>query len=81
MRAHHTLFVAALSLGLLAGPALAEISAEDAIRIAQENGVASVTEVDRDDGKWEVEGRDADGREIEVDVDATSGAVLKVERD
>lgn len=81
MRIPTTLFAGALSLGLLAGTAHAEISAEEAIRIAQENGVVTVTEVDRDTNKWEIEGRDADGREIEVDIDATSGAVLKVERD
>lgn len=81
MRAPLILFAAALSLGLMAGPAFADITAEDAIRIARENGVATVTEVDRDGGKWEIEGRDAEGREIEVDIDATSGAVLKVERD
>jgi uncharacterized membrane protein YkoI len=40
-----------------------------------------VEEVDRDDGKWEVEGKDASGREIEVDIDARSGKVVKVERD
>lgn len=81
MRATHTLFAAALSVGLMTGPALADITAEDAIRIARDNGVATVMEVDRDDGKWEIEGRDGDGREIEVDIDATSGAVLKIERD
>ncbi|TCT08348.1 YpeB-like protein with putative protease inhibitory function [Tepidamorphus gemmatus] len=68
-------------LGLLAGTAHADILAEEAIRIARENGVVTVTDVDRDMSKWEVEGRAADGREIEVDIDATSGAVLKVERD
>lgn len=81
MRTPLTLFAATLSLGLLAGPALADITAEDAIRIARDNGVATVTEVDREDGKWEIEGHDGEGREIEVDIDATSGAVIKIERD
>jgi uncharacterized membrane protein YkoI len=68
---------------LAATPALAQtISIEEAIAIAREAGVVTVEEVDLDDGReWEVEGRDAQGREIEVDIDARTGAVIKVERD
>lgn len=67
------------------GPALAQttgpITAEQAIEIAKQQGIVTVDEVDRDNGKWEVEGKDASGREIEVDIDASSGKVIKIERD
>lgn len=81
MRSPAILAAAALALGLAASPAQADIIAEDAIRIARENGVATVTELDREDGNWEVEGRDADGRRIEVYIDIATGNVIKVERD
>ncbi|WP_371347375.1 PepSY domain-containing protein [Ancylobacter sp. IITR112] len=67
---------------LVAAPALAQTPTtgiEDALRIARDNGVASVTKIELDDGKWEVEGRNADQREIEIDIDRTSGKVLKTE--
>jgi len=73
----------------LGGPALADradrcrgpVTAERAIQIAREAGVATVREVECDDGVWEVDGRDAAGREIEVEIDPQSGRVLKVDRD
>ncbi|CAH0236127.1 PepSY domain-containing protein [Roseomonas sp. CECT 9278] len=80
-----TALVAALPL--VTPPARADdgcrgrISAEDAIRIARAAGLVRVTDVDCDDGKWEVEGRDARGREIEVDVSAHDGRILDVDRD
>ena len=32
------------------------------------------------DGKWEIEGRDPRGKTINMDVDAMTGAVMKVDR-
>jgi uncharacterized membrane protein YkoI len=79
---------APLALALLATPVTANdglcrtgISAEEAIRIARDAGVARVQDVDCDDGTWEVEGRDAQGRDIEVDVHAGDGRVLDIDRD
>jgi uncharacterized membrane protein YkoI len=57
------------------------ITAEEAIRIARTAGLVQVREVDCEDGKWEIEGRDARGREIEVDVSARDGRILDVDRD
>jgi uncharacterized membrane protein YkoI len=83
------LAAAAFATLLLAGSAwaqtppavqVASISAEQAISIARQHGLVTVEEVDRDGGKWEVEGRDADGREIEVDIDMRTGHVLDVDR-
>jgi uncharacterized membrane protein YkoI len=51
------------------------------VRIARTTGLVRVEEVDCDDSKWEVEGRDARGREIEVEVSARTGRILDVDRD
>jgi uncharacterized membrane protein YkoI len=51
-----------------------------ATEIGRQAGVAQVREVECDDGKWEVEGRDAEGRAIEVEIDPRDGRVLKTER-
>jgi uncharacterized membrane protein YkoI len=65
----------------LSTPALAEITIEEVIAIARDNGMETFREVERDDGRWEVEGRDADGRELEIYIHAETGEVLGVERD
>lgn len=53
-----------------------------AIEIAKANGVAHVREVDLEkNDEWKVEGHDAQGREIEVELSAHDGKVRKVERD
>lgn len=57
------------------------IQAEEAIRIARTAGVVRVQEVECDDGKWEVEGRDARGRKIEVEISARDGRILDIDRD
>ncbi len=55
------------------------ISHERAVEIARGEGVAIVREVDLRDGNWKVEGRTQSGREIEVEIDANSGEVVKRE--
>lgn len=60
-----------------AGP----VTAERAIEIARGVGMARVQEVECDDGKWEVEGWHADGREMDVDVSARDGRILDVDYD
>ena len=79
--------ITVLSLALLVAPALADsaacrgaITAEDAIRIAREAGIAWVAKVECDDGRWEIEGRDAADRRIEVKVNPVDGRVVQVER-
>src|SRR3546814_18034735 len=44
-------------------------------------GYRDFTGFELDDGKYEVEGRDAEGRGVEIDVDAKTGEILKVESD
>ena len=58
----------------------ASVSQERAIQIARGYGMVRVTEVDRDDDGWEIEGRDHRGRELEVKIDRR-GRVISVERD
>jgi uncharacterized membrane protein YkoI len=58
-----------------------QVTAEQARAIAANNGVVRISEIELDDGKWEIEGRDQSGREIEIDIDARTGAIIKKERD
>lgn len=44
-------------------------------------GVVKVVEVERDDGRLEVEGRDAQGHELDVKMDRDGKKVLRVKRD
>lgn len=57
-----------------------QVSREQAIRIAQGYGMVRVTDVERDDGGWEIEGRDHRGRKLEVKIDRR-GRVVEVDRD
>ena len=53
-----------------------------AIEIALQNGIKTVHDVDlEDDGDWQIEGRDADGRELEIELSATDGSIRKIDRD
>ncbi len=61
-------------------PARTGISEEQAIRIARGYGMVRVTKVEREDGGWEIEGRDHRGRELEVNINR-HGRVTSVERD
>ncbi|KRE00308.1 hypothetical protein ASE63_09560 [Bosea sp. Root381] len=62
-------------------PGETAISLDDARRIAREHGVVRVEEIELGDGKWEIEGRDGTGAAIEIDLRATDGVLLKMERD
>ena|SRR5690606_14991788 len=57
-----------------------EITADQALEIARQQGLVNLEEIERDDRKWEVEGTDGNGREIEVEVDLRTGEVIDVER-
>ena len=87
-------FIAALALTALAAPAplaLAQagdlaapasgISREEAISIARDKGMSRVREIERDDGKWELEGCTADRKEIEIDIRRSTGEIVKFEID
>ena len=61
-----------------AGPA---ISLDQARRIAADHGVVRIHEIELDDGLWEIEGRDAAGAEIELDLRASDGSVVKIRQE
>jgi hypothetical protein len=53
---------------------------QQALDIATSLGVVTVSDTEFAGNEWQIEGRDVTGRYIEVDVDATTGAVLNVDR-
>jgi hypothetical protein len=59
-----------------AGP----LTLQDALAVAANIGVVRVTETHYDDGEWNIEGRDAYDKWIQVDVDARTGEVRNVDR-
>ncbi len=77
--------LALVSLLGAATPALADSgspgSVQRAVMAARAFGVVGVNEIQFYDNKWEIEGRDVGGRSINMDVDALTGAVLKIDRD
>jgi hypothetical protein len=48
--------------------------------MAFDKGIATIKEIELDDGIWEVEGRDESGHKIEMKVDARSGEIVKLRR-
>lgn len=63
--------------GAVSGPV--NVSQDQAIATARERGLTRLRETDLRRGRWKIEGWAADGRRIEVEVSASTGAVLKVE--
>lgn len=55
-------------------------SMQRALFVAQNVGVVSLTQVQYYDGKWEIEGRDPVGRDLNVDIDALTGAIIRIDR-
>ncbi len=47
--------------------------------MAFDKGVATIKQIELD-GVWEVEGPDAGGHKIEIEVDARSGEIVKIKR-
>lgn len=47
------------------------------IKAVEDRGYGTITEVEFDDGKWEIEVHQAGGKEIEVHVDAISGQISR----
>jgi peptidase YpeB-like protein len=79
--------LSALAIASLLGvatPALADSgpggSLQRAILAARDFGVIGFSQIQYYDGKWEIEGRDPRGKTVNMNVDAITGAVLKVDR-
>ncbi|MBX9823949.1 MAG: PepSY domain-containing protein [Xanthobacteraceae bacterium] len=77
--------IAIASLLGIAAPALADSgsggSVQRAVTTARAFGVIGFNQIQFYDGKWEIEGRDTRGKTVRIDVDALTGAVLKLDRD
>lgn len=74
----------AVSIGL-AAPAMAYdsgslMSMQDALGVATDIGLATVSHTEFAGNEWQIEGRDMSGQYMEVDVDAATGNVLNVDR-
>lgn len=55
------------------------VTRDEALAIAFDHGMADVYETERDDGLWEIEGRNAAGEKFEVEIDGQTGEVVKME--
>ncbi len=55
------------------------ITRDQALAIAYDHGMAYVSETDRDDGLWEIEGQNASGEKLEIEIDGQTGEVVKLE--
>lgn len=72
------------TLGLASSAALAQsVGIEKVRQMAFDRGIVDLEEIEykRRKNIWKVEGEDARGEDIEMHVDATTGRVLKMERD
>ncbi|HWL05107.1 MAG TPA: PepSY domain-containing protein [Xanthobacteraceae bacterium] len=58
-----------------------QITIDQARKIAETNGMATIRSIELDDGKWEVEGRDAQNRKREMEIDARTGQIVKFSND
>jgi peptidase YpeB-like protein len=84
MRKYIMPIVAVVALGI-AQPAMAYdsgdlISMQEALSVATDLGLVTVSHTQFAGDEWQIEGRDMSGRYMEVDVDATTGEVLNVDR-
>lgn len=61
--------------------ASSELGLEDILARLQTAGYFGIREIEREYGRYEVKGRDAEGRVVELHVDARTGAVIGEECD
>ena len=77
------LWIVILSLSAATLPAEAgagRLTIEDVRAMGFDKGIATIKEIELDDGVWEVEGRDNSGHKVEMEVDARSGEIVKMRR-
>ncbi|MDR6873372.1 putative membrane protein YkoI [Bosea sp. BE125] len=53
----------------------------EARRIAIDNGMVRIEEIELEDCLWQLNGSDNTGADIEIDLRASDGKVVKIERD
>jgi hypothetical protein len=70
------------SLGFAVPAAAASVNIDDVRAMAFGKGIVKIDEVRLNHhGVWKVEGEDASGHEIKMEVNAASGAIIKLKRD
>jgi uncharacterized membrane protein YkoI len=57
------------------------VSIEQATKLARDRGLVMIRDIELDDGKWEIEGRNQAGERRELHIDAASGKITRDERD
>ena len=68
------------SMALMLPAEARSLTVEDVRLIAFNHGIVRIEEIELDDGVWEVEGDDASGHEIKIEVEAWSGRIIKIKR-
>jgi hypothetical protein len=56
------------------------VTADVAQNIAVGYGVIAIRKIEFDDGAWKVEGRDREGRRVEMKIDPGTGEIIQLER-
>jgi hypothetical protein len=75
-----TLAILLLSLAFAAPAAARFFTIDDVRAIAFDRGIVQLKDVELDRGIWEVEGFDASGHKIKMQVDSASGIIVKLKR-
>jgi uncharacterized membrane protein YkoI len=68
------------ALALAAAAGAGHLTVDEVRDMAFAKGVVMIKEIELDHGVWQVEGRGADGHKIKIEVDATSGEIVKIKR-
>jgi uncharacterized membrane protein YkoI len=80
MRRFLWIVILSLSAATLPAAGAGRLTIEDVRAMAFDKGIATIKEIELDDGIWKVEGRDDGGNKVEMKVDARSGEIVKMER-
>ncbi|MGK2923290.1 MAG: PepSY domain-containing protein [Methyloceanibacter sp.] len=83
MRLMPVVLALGVSLGFAAPASAAYVDIETVRAMAFDRGIVKLDEIElkRRKGIWEVEGEDAYGEEIEMEIDARTGRIIKMKRD
>ena len=73
--------VLALTFASAVPAAAAPVNIDDVRAMAFDKGMVNIKNVELDDGVWEIKGYDATGHKIKMEVEAWSGAIVKLKRD
>lgn len=58
-------------------PEQGDLTIEQAIEIAYAQGISVLREVQFDDGRWEIEGINESGAQIEFEIDGVTGDIIQ----